>query len=142
MRPTSQSYSSHSSPRSPSAKAPGWACRSATASSTPTGERSATVGTNGAAPHSSSNCPQARTRFRLLMTDRLYYDDPYSRAFDASVLRLDTSAGRHLVRLDRTAFYPTSGGQPFDTGTLGSYTVADVYEDDDGEIVHAVEESS
>ncbi len=41
--------------------------------------------------------------------------------------------------LDRTAFYPTSGGQPFDTGTLGSARVVDVVDEDDGRIVHVVE---
>ena len=54
------------------------------------------------------------------MTDRLYYTDPYLRAFDATVARVDRRDGRLVVTLDRTAFYPTSGGQPFDTGTLGA----------------------
>ena len=49
------------------------------------------------------------------MTDRLYYTDPYSSEFDATVAEVDLQDGRALVRLDRTAFYPTSGGQPFDT---------------------------
>ena len=54
-----------------------------------------------------------------VMTDRLYYTDPYSREFDATVLSVEASGGRRLVQLDRTAFYPTSGGQPYDIGTLG-----------------------
>ena len=53
------------------------------------------------------------------MTNRLYYTDPYLTAFDATVERVDQSADRVIVTLDRTAFYPTSGGQPFDTGDLG-----------------------
>jgi alanyl-tRNA synthetase len=41
--------------------------------------------------------------------------------------------------LDRTAFYPTSGGQPFDTGTLGAARVVEVVDEDDGRVVHVVE---
>src|SRR3954471_24891063 len=73
------------------------------------------------------------------MTDRLYYTDPYLRAFDATVVRVDRRDDRLLVTLDRTAFYPTSGGQPFDTGRLGSLRVIDVVEGEDGSIVHVVE---
>ena len=73
------------------------------------------------------------------MTDRLYYTDPYLRAFEATVERVETRGGRTLVTLDRTAFYPTSGGQPFDTGTLGSFRVVDVVDEDDGTISHVVE---
>ena len=74
------------------------------------------------------------------MTDRLYYSDPYLGEFDARVLRTDVVDGRHVVILDRTAFYPTSGGQPFDTGTLGSAKVLDVI-DGDSEIIHVVDGS-
>ena len=73
------------------------------------------------------------------MTDRLYYADPYLQDFDATVQRVDTREGRTLVTLDRTAFYPTSGGQPFDTGTLGPFRVVDVIDEDDGTIAHVVE---
>ena len=73
------------------------------------------------------------------MTDRLYYTDPYLREFDATVRRVETRGGRTLVTLDRTAFYPTSGGQPFDTGALGPYRVVDVVDEDDGTIAHVVE---
>ena len=63
------------------------------------------------------------------MTDRLYYTDPLLREFDARVLSCDRS-GDHAehfeVVLDRTAFYPTSGGQPHDVGTLGGARVVDV----------------
>jgi alanyl-tRNA synthetase len=71
------------------------------------------------------------------MTDRLYYDDPYAREFDATVLRTEPRAGGTAVWLDRTAFYPTSGGQLFDVGTLGGRRVTDV--EDDGDVVHLVE---
>ncbi len=73
------------------------------------------------------------------MTERLYYTDPYLRTFDATVARVDSRDGRARVFLDRTAFYPTSGGQPFDVGTLGALTVVDVSdEDEDGSIAHVV----
>src|SRR5690606_41152042 len=44
--------------------------------------------------------------------------------------------GGFAVVLDRTAFYPTSGGQPFDTGRLGAAKVTEVVDGDDGAVVH------
>jgi len=73
------------------------------------------------------------------MTDRLYYTDPYLKAFDATIDRVEERDGRILVRLDRTAFYPTSGGQPFDTGLLGTSRVVDVVDDEDGSVAHLVD---
>jgi alanyl-tRNA synthetase len=76
------------------------------------------------------------------MTDRLYYTDPYAVEFDATVVSVTPvpdDESRHAVVLDRTAFYPTSGGQPFDTGKLGTARVVDVVDEDDGRIVHVVE---
>lgn len=52
------------------------------------------------------------------MTFRIYYTDPYCRRFDARVSCAFEHDGRPAVSLDRTAFYPSSGGQPFDIGTL------------------------
>jgi alanyl-tRNA synthetase len=75
------------------------------------------------------------------MTDRLYYTDPYNREFDATIARVDQREGRTLVTLDRTSFYPTSGGQPFDTGTLGDRRVVDVFDEDDGSIAHVIEDA-
>jgi alanyl-tRNA synthetase len=67
------------------------------------------------------------------MTERLYYTDSYLRAFTASITgRADD--GR-TVYLDRTAFYPTSGGQPFDTGSIAGVAVLDVV-DEDQRIAH------
>ena len=57
------------------------------------------------------------------MTERLYYTDPYLREFDARVVRVDDVDGQRSIVLDRTAFYPTSGGQPFDVGRLGDLRV-------------------
>src|SRR5881397_2152045 len=52
------------------------------------------------------------------MTHRIYYNDPTCSSFDAVVTRAFLYEGRPAALLDRTAFYPTSGGQPFDTGRL------------------------
>jgi len=76
------------------------------------------------------------------MTDRLYYTDPYLREFDATVVHVGERDGRALLTLDRTAFYPTSGGQPFDTGTLGGAAVVDVFDDDDAGVMHVVDSAS
>ena len=75
------------------------------------------------------------------MTDRLYYNDTYLREFDAICMECIEKKNSFLVRLDRSAFYPTSGGQPFDTGTLNDATVTDVYVDDEGEVWHAVDKA-
>jgi alanyl-tRNA synthetase len=69
------------------------------------------------------------------MTSRLYYTDATLLDFDATIVGHDGDATR--VILDRTAFYPTSGGQPHDLGTLGGIAVLDVI-DDDERIVHVL----
>ena len=51
-------------------------------------------------------------------TDRLFYTDPYQREFSARIIARREMAGQPAVALDRTAFYPTGGGQPHDTGSL------------------------
>ena len=70
------------------------------------------------------------------MTERLYYNDCYLREFQARVLEVSDDGRR--VLLDRTAFYPSSGGQPFDLGMLGGAVVVDVI-DEDERVVHVVE---
>ncbi len=62
------------------------------------------------------------------MTARLYYDAPLL-AFDAVAIAHDGGDATRVI-LDRTAFYPTSGGQPHDTGLLGGARVMDVIEDE------------
>jgi alanyl-tRNA synthetase len=75
-----------------------------------------------------------------MKAERLYYPDPHLVEFDATITSAESLAdGRHGVRLDRTAFYPTSGGQPFDIGTLNDVRVVDVIDADDGDVVHVVE---
>jgi alanyl-tRNA synthetase len=63
------------------------------------------------------------------MTERLYYTDSYLTTFDARIVA--RAEDGHRVYLDRTAFYPTSGGQPFDRGTIEDVPVADVIDEGD-----------
>ncbi len=70
------------------------------------------------------------------MTERLYYHDSFLREFDAKVLSCEQEAGRWKMKLDRTAFYPTSGGQPHDTGRLGGVEVVEVADAEDHSVVH------
>ena len=63
------------------------------------------------------------------MTSRLYYTDSYLTTFEGRVIEL--SDDRRRVYLDQSAFYPTSGGQPFDLGSLGGAPVADIVDEDD-----------
>jgi alanyl-tRNA synthetase len=69
------------------------------------------------------------------VTDRLYYHDSYLLEFRARVT--DASPDRQRIYLDRTAFYPTSGGQPFDTGVLDSVDVTEVIDEGD-RIAHVI----
>jgi len=72
------------------------------------------------------------------VTERIYYTDPTCLEFDATVVSSETVDGRFVVVLDRTAFYPTSGGQPYDTGTIDGTAVTDVVDREDGSIGHVV----
>ena len=71
------------------------------------------------------------------MTERLYYADPYCTQFRARVTEQNEWRELFAVVLDRTAFYPTSGGQPADQGTLGGVAVQDVVvREGDNAILH------
>jgi alanyl-tRNA synthetase len=73
------------------------------------------------------------------MTERIYYTEPARRSFDAVVTDVVDHEGAPALVLDRTAFYPTSAGQPFDTGRLGTTDVVNTV--DDGErVLHVVRE--
>ena len=74
------------------------------------------------------------------MTARLYYTDSYCRQFEAVVTRSFEHEGRPSVLLDRTAFYPESGGQPCDTGRLGGVDVVEVIDstNQDEGVVHVL----
>ncbi|HEX8634791.1 MAG TPA: DHHA1 domain-containing protein [Pyrinomonadaceae bacterium] len=78
------------------------------------------------------------------MTERLYYHDSHLIEFDARVLDVTTDAGtgRVAVTLDRTAFYPTGGGQPSDTGTLGGARVVECLEREAAGVLHFIEGAS
>ncbi|MDD5544906.1 MAG: DHHA1 domain-containing protein [Acidobacteriia bacterium] len=73
-------------------------------------------------------------------TERLYYEDSFLCSFEASVVSMNPVGSVYHVRLDRTAFYPTGGGQPHDTGVIDAIRVVDVVEQEDsGEVVHVTE---
>jgi alanyl-tRNA synthetase len=71
------------------------------------------------------------------VTNRLYYTEPSRRRFDAIVTRSFDHEGRAAVTLDRTAFYPSSGGQPFDTGRLGDTDVLETVDGGD-DVIHVL----
>ena len=70
------------------------------------------------------------------MTERLYYHDSFLREFDAQVIACEPEGDRWKIELDRTAFYPTSGGQPHDTGKLGDAMVLEVADAENHKVVH------
>ncbi len=85
------------------------------------------------------------------MTDRLYYNDSFLNEFEARVVAIAGATGGISVVLDRSAFYPTSGGQVFDTGWLevvgdasgARLRVKDVTEDEQtGDVLHLIESES
>ena len=85
--------------------------------------------------------------FRPMSTHRLYYDDAYLQNFDAAVLSCEPSSSVFSesgpipaweVLLDRTAFYPSSGGQPNDLGCLGEAGILDVRDAND-DVLHIVD---
>lgn len=77
------------------------------------------------------------------MTERLYYNDPTLLEFDAVVVESRVVGGQAAVTLERSAFYPTSGGQLSDRGTLRTdgreVRVTSVEEAEDGAVLHLVE---
>jgi len=72
------------------------------------------------------------------LTQRLFWQDAYRREFEASVVERLQVDGHPAVVLDQTCFYPTSGGQPHDTGVLGDVSVLEVREQD-GRLLHLLE---
>lgn len=72
-------------------------------------------------------------------TEKLYFRDSSLLEFSATVLDVKPSAQRVVAVTDRTAFYPTGGGQPNDTGLLADAKVVDVFEDEAGVIYHVIE---
>jgi alanyl-tRNA synthetase len=76
----------------------------------------------------------------MARTERLYYTDCYLQEFQARVIRTSHHAKGVRVFLDRTAFYPESGGQPADHGTLAGIPVLEVV-DEGEEIAHLLRDS-
>jgi len=74
------------------------------------------------------------------MNERLYYEDAYLTRFTAQVTERLTLKDISAVRLSRSAFYPTSGGQPHDTGSLNGTAVVDVQVGADGAVLHLLAE--
>jgi alanyl-tRNA synthetase len=72
-------------------------------------------------------------------SERLYYDDSYTTRFVARVTAAGEHRGRPAVELASTYFYPESGGQEADRGSIGSQAVTDVQADDDGRVWHVME---
>jgi len=68
-------------------------------------------------------------------TEKLYFENAYLKEFSARVIGREIREGQQLVILDRTAFYPESGGQPHDLGILNGVKVIRV-EEEDGVIFH------
>lgn len=73
------------------------------------------------------------------MTVKLYLEDPSRQNFSAEVIERIVIDGKPAVVLDQTLFYPTSGGQPHDTGTLNDIPVVDVFEDERRRVVHLLQ---
>lgn len=73
-------------------------------------------------------------------TERLYYNDSHLVEFEARVIHKgERVSGWTAVTLDRTAFYPTGGGQPSDTGTLDGELVRECIDDEENGILHVVQ---
>ena len=72
---------------------------------------------------------------------RSYWEQPYASEFEARVVRAWSEGGKHYAVLDHTLFYPTSGGQACDTGSLGGVAVLEVLEDAkaSGNVIHRLE---
>jgi alanyl-tRNA synthetase len=81
------------------------------------------------------------------LSERLYYRDSFLRDFEAQVISCERAQNEGAkgespswcVTLEESAFYPTSGGQPHDTGRLGDAAVLDVFEQEDGTVVHVTD---
>lgn len=74
------------------------------------------------------------------MTDaRRYYSDAYTTTFEAALVRVTQHQGRPALVLDATYFYPTSGGQAHDTGTLDGRPVLDVVAGPEGDVLHVLD---
>jgi len=76
------------------------------------------------------------------VTQRRYYEDAYATEMEAELLAITDYKGQPAWVLDQTIFYPTSGGQPFDTGSIHGQKVVDVVADKAGTIYHLLAEQA
>lgn len=74
-----------------------------------------------------------------MASERRYYDDAYTTRFESAVAAAGEWCGRPAVELERTWFYPESGGQLPDRGSLAGLPVVDVQAGEDGRVWHVVE---
>jgi alanyl-tRNA synthetase len=80
------------------------------------------------------------TRLTMPATERLYYNDSHLIEFEARVIDVtERVSGWTAIVLDRTAFYPTGGGQPSDTGTLNGSRVVECIDDGERGVLHVVQ---
>jgi alanyl-tRNA synthetase len=76
----------------------------------------------------------------MAVTERLYYKDSHLIEFEARVVdQSERVSGWTAITLDRTAFYPTGGGQPSDTGTIGTARVVECIDDEENGVLHVIQ---
>lgn len=73
------------------------------------------------------------------MSKKIYYSSPYTTDWETIIKKSFTKDDQCFVVLEETAFYPTGGGQPHDTGTINGVEVLDVFTGETGEVVHMTE---
>jgi alanyl-tRNA synthetase len=81
----------------------------------------------------------AKKSIKQMMTKHNYYTDSYTTRFEATLLEVTEHEGRPALLLDQTYFYPTSGGQANDLGSINGWRVVDVVAGENGQILHLLE---
>src|SRR5690606_19556877 len=79
-------------------------------------------------------------RIEYVMSNRLYYENPYLTKWTTTITNIITKDDYVLVTLAETAFYPEGGGQPSDTGLIDHIPVMDVFQEF-GEVYHKLPHS-
>ena len=74
------------------------------------------------------------------MANQLFYTSPYTSSWTTNVIKTIHNNDKEYVLLENTGFYPEGGGQPADTGTINGVKVLDVQKQEDGTILHQVEQ--